>query len=177
MKPLQGVKVVELGTHIAVPLASRLLADWGAQVIKVENPSGDLWRYYGLNVRTPISDEENPMFSIPNANKKIVSLNLKTEAGKRILFQLLEDADVFMTNVRMKGLKGLGLDYESLVRRRHDRKLDPGGHHAVRPGLRLWRCHRGQHGSQRRAGRSGGQPEQRQGLLPDDLTVRHRHVV
>ena len=114
MKPLQGVKVVELGTHIAVPLASRLLSDWGAQVIKVENPTGDLWRYYGMNVRTPISDEENPLFSIPNANKKIVSLNLKEEEGRRVLFQLLEDADVFMTNVRMKGLKGLGLDYESL---------------------------------------------------------------
>ena len=42
MKPLHGIKVVELGTHVAVPMATRLLADWGAEVIKVENPTGDL---------------------------------------------------------------------------------------------------------------------------------------
>lgn len=117
MKPLEGIRIVELGTHIAVPMAARLLADWGAEVIKVENTSGDLWRYYGLNIRTPISDEENPIFSVPNANKKIVSLNLKSEAGRAVLDRLLEGADAFMTNVRMKGLKSLGLDYESLSAR------------------------------------------------------------
>lgn len=117
MKPLQGVKVVELGTHIAVPMAARLLADWGAEVIKVENITGDLWRYYGLNVRTPITDEENPIFAVPNANKKIISLNLKEKEGQEILFKLLESADVFMSNVRLKGLKRLGLDYDSLSER------------------------------------------------------------
>lgn len=117
MKPLQGVKVVELGTHVAVPMAARLMADWGAQVIKVESLTGDLWRSYGLNMRTPVTDEENPIFAVPNSNKRLISLNLKTEQGRALLFQLLEDADVFMSNVRLKGLKGLGLDYESLSKR------------------------------------------------------------
>lgn len=117
MRPLEGIKVVELGTHIAVPMAARLLADWGAEVIKVESLTGDLWRCYGLNVRTPVTDEENPIFSVPNANKKLVSLNLKEEEGREILFKLLEDADVFMSNVRLKGLNGLGLDYESVSER------------------------------------------------------------
>lgn len=108
---------MELGTHVAVPMAARLLADWGAEVIKVESLSGDLWRYYGLNVRTPVTDEENPIFAVPNANKKIVSLNLKTDEGRELLLRLLEDADVFMSNVRLKGLKNLGLDYDSLSAR------------------------------------------------------------
>lgn len=116
MKPLEGVKVVELGTHVAVPMAARLMADWGAQVIKVESLTGDLWRSYGLNIKTPVEDEENPIFSVPNSNKQLISLNLKTEQGRELLFRLLEDADVFMSNVRLKGLKGLGLDYESLSR-------------------------------------------------------------
>ena len=117
MKPLEGVKVVELGTHIAVPMAARLLADWGAQVIKVESLTGDLWRSYGLNVRTPVTDEENPIFAVPNSNKKLIALNLKEEKGREILLELLKDADVFMSNVRLKGLKKLGLDYESLAPR------------------------------------------------------------
>lgn len=117
MKPLHGIKVVELGTHVAVPMATRLLADWGAEVIKVENPTGDLWRYYGLNVRTPVTEDENPLFCIPNANKKIISLNLKSQEGLDILFRLLEGADVFVSNVRLDGLKRLGLDYETLSQR------------------------------------------------------------
>lgn len=117
MKPLEGIKVVELGTHVAVPMAARLMADWGAEVIKVESLTGDLWRSYGLNVKTPVTDEENPIFAVPNANKRLISLNLKTDKGRELLLKLLENADVFMSNVRLKGLKGLGLDYESLSRR------------------------------------------------------------
>ena len=117
MKPLQGIKVVELGTHVAVPTAARLLADWGAEVIKVEAITGDLWRYYGLNTRTPITEEENPIFCVPNSNKEIISLNLKSEEGLDILMRLLGDADVFLSNVRMSGLKRMGLDYETLSRK------------------------------------------------------------
>lgn len=115
MKPLDNIKVIEFATHVAVPSAARLLADWGAQVIKVENISGDLWRYYGLNCSTPITAEENPIFDIPNSNKKLVSINAKTEEGYRILKQLLANADIFMTNVRQKALDKLHLDYDSLA--------------------------------------------------------------
>lgn len=114
MKPLNNIKVIEFATHVAVPSAARLLADWGAQVIKIENISGDLWRYYGLNCSTPITADENPIFDIPNANKKLISINVKTEEGYRILKQLLADADIFLTNVRQKALDKLHLDYDSL---------------------------------------------------------------
>lgn len=114
MRPLEGIKVVELGTHVAVPAAARLFADWGAQVIKVESTTGDLWRQFGINCGAPTTDEENPVFSIPNSNKEIVAVNLKSEAGKDVLFHLLKDADVFMTNVRGDALRRLGLDYEHL---------------------------------------------------------------
>lgn len=117
MKPLENIKVIEFATHVAVPSAARLLADWGAEVIKIENISGDLWRYYGLNCNTPITAEENPIFDIPNSNKKLVSINAKTEKGYEILQELLSGADIFMTNVRQKALDKLKLDYESLADR------------------------------------------------------------
>lgn len=117
MKPLQCIKVVELGTHVAVPMATRLLADWGAEVIKIETPTGDLWRYYGLNIRTPVTEDENPLFCIPNSNKKIISLDLKKPEGLDILMRLLEGADAFVSNVRPDGLKRLGLDYDTLSKR------------------------------------------------------------
>ena len=117
MKPLQGIKVIELGTHVAVPMATRLLADWGADVIKIEGIQGDLWRWYGLNVGVPVSEEENPYFAVPNANKRIVSLDLKQPEGLELLHRLLSEADAFVTNVRMKGLARLGLDYDTLSQR------------------------------------------------------------
>ena len=110
--PLQGLKVVELGTHFAVPSVTRMLADWGAEVIKVENVKGDAWRIVGRNQKCPITDEENPFFMVPNANKKFVALNLKDpdgnygylieELGARIL---QTDRPGFMLDyLRKKGL-------------------------------------------------------------------------
>lgn len=81
--PLQGLKVVELGTHFAVPSVTRMLADWGAEVIKVENVKGDAWRIVGRNQKCPITDEENPFFMVPNANKKVCSIKLKGSRWKR----------------------------------------------------------------------------------------------
>ena len=114
MKPLEGIKVVELGTHVAVPNATRCMADWGAEVIKVEGLTGDLWRYFGVNVSTPTTDEENPIFTQQNANKRLISINMKNPDGQKVMYKLLEDADVFVSNVRMKSLEKLGLSYEAL---------------------------------------------------------------
>jgi crotonobetainyl-CoA:carnitine CoA-transferase CaiB-like acyl-CoA transferase len=115
MRPLEGIKVIEFSTHVAVPNAARLLADWGAEVIKVENTTtGDLWRYYGLNCSTPITDDENPIFDVPNSNKQIVSLNVKTSEGMEVMMRLLSNADIIMTNVRLKSLIKLGMDYDHL---------------------------------------------------------------
>lgn len=115
--PLSGVRVIELGTHVAVPCAARFLADWGAEVVKVESLSGDQWRVVGRNQMCPVSDEENPFFDMQNANKKFIALNLKHEAGQEVLTRLLEGADIFISNMRLPALKKLKADYETLKQR------------------------------------------------------------
>lgn len=116
-KPLEGIKVVELATYLAAPTCARVLGDWGADVIKVEAPSGDIWRKYGVNLSTPIDPDENPLFDIPNANKKSIALDLKNPRCMEILHKLLAEADVFVTNNRLSPLKKMGLDYETLKER------------------------------------------------------------
>lgn len=114
-KPLEGVTVVELATFVAAPSCGRLLADLGARVIKLEAPKGDTWRQTGINhVPNRYCKDENPVFTIYNAGKEFISLNLKTPEGKEAMLKLLEGADVFLTNTRPAGLKRLGLAYEDL---------------------------------------------------------------
>lgn len=112
--PLEGIKVVELGTHVVVPNASRFLADWGAEVIKVEDFKGESWRYIGNAFNVPCSDDENPLFTVQNANKKFIAINLKTTEGMDVLKRLVSDADIFLSNIRLKSLQTLKLDYDSL---------------------------------------------------------------
>ena len=112
--PLSGIKVVELAAFVAAPSAGRILADLGAEVIKVEAPSGDGWRLTGISYRPRFNKDENPVFDIYNTGKKFISLNLKTEAGKEAMFKLLDDADVFLTNTRPAALRRLGLSYDDL---------------------------------------------------------------
>lgn len=116
MKPdiLKGVRVVDFTTHVAAPACSRIMADWGADVIKVEGAGGEAWRVFGAMVGTPVSSEENPLWQLENANKRGIGLNLKTEGGMEAMLKLIATADVFITNVRMGSLKRLGLDYEAL---------------------------------------------------------------
>ncbi len=117
LKPLEGMKVVELATFIAVPAAGRILADMGADVIKIEAPVGDNLRYTAPTEGRPMDHHENTTFDLENANKRGISINTKTEAGKKILFQLLEKADVFLTNWRPGALERSGLDYEALKKK------------------------------------------------------------
>lgn len=113
-RPLEGIKVIELGTFIAIPKLARIMADWGADVIKVEAPQGEDFRQMGRNWNVPCRPDNNPIFESENANKRDLVLNLKTVQGKAIMLRLLQDADVFLTNVRQRSLVKLGLDYESL---------------------------------------------------------------
>jgi len=114
-KPLNGVKVVELATFVAGPVTARLLADLGAEVIKVERPEGDAWRQTGVSyLPKRFSQDENPVFDIYNTGKKHIALDLKTEAGMEAFHRLLAEADVFITNTRPRALKRLGLTYEDL---------------------------------------------------------------
>lgn len=113
-KPLEGIRVLELTTFVAAPCCGRLLADLGADVIKIERPDGDAWRETGKNYNSRFNDDANPVFDIYNSGKRFVSLNLKTEAGMEVFRSLLAEADIFITNTRPQALKRLGIAYEDL---------------------------------------------------------------
>jgi len=114
---LSGVRVVELATVIAGPLSTALLADMGADVIKIEEKSGDMFRKMGVNPSTSRDWRGSPFgsfFEHCNRGKRSVVLDLKSKSDQDILLALLADTDVFVTNVRKKALERLGLDYASL---------------------------------------------------------------
>lgn len=113
-KPFSGLKVVDLTSYLAAPLSGRLMAEMGADVIKVESFVGDPYRTYGAAMHCPIDEKENPVFDAYNAGKRSCPINLKSEKGKEIFFKLLENADVFVTNNRSKSLVKMGIDYESI---------------------------------------------------------------
>lgn len=116
-QPFEGLKVIDLTTYLAAPLSARLMADFGADVIKIESFKGDPYRTYGAAMKCPVKDDQNPVFDAYNSNKRSCPINLKTEEGKEILFKLLETADVFVTNNRDKSLKKMGIDYASIKER------------------------------------------------------------
>ncbi len=114
-KPLLGdIRVIELATMVFAPSACVVLADFGAEVIKVEPLNGgDLNREYHKLPGMPISDLPYT-FQMDNRNKKSIALNLKSEKGYEALCKLLAEADVFVSNLRPKALARLKLDFESL---------------------------------------------------------------
>lgn len=116
VKPLSGIRVVELANYVAAPVVGRMLADLGAEVVKIEGRGGDAWRVASMD-QTHTPADENPMFDLFNVGKKSVSLNLKSEEGKEIFFRLLEKADIMITNTRQQSLVKLGVDYESIKER------------------------------------------------------------
>ncbi len=114
-KPLDGIKVIDLSTFVAAPVTGRFLADLGAEVIKIETASGDGWRITGRGyVPDHFTPEDNPVFDIYNSGKKLISVNLKTKEGKEVFRRLMEDADIFLTNVREDALRRMGVSYEDL---------------------------------------------------------------
>ncbi|MDX9998824.1 MAG: CaiB/BaiF CoA-transferase family protein [Phenylobacterium sp.] len=109
---LKGLKVVEFASYIAAPGAAGLLCDWGAEVIKVERPTGDPMRRVLADTRSEI--RENPTFELDNRGKQAIALDITHEAGREALIRLTEQADVFLTNVRLASLKRYGLDDKAL---------------------------------------------------------------
>ena len=108
--PLSGVRVIDLSAVVSGPMAAVMLADQGAEVIKVEPPGwGDGIRGLGAS-RNGVS----AIFSMINRNKKSVALNLKTEVGRRLAEELIGTADVVLQNYRPGKMARLGLDYETL---------------------------------------------------------------
>jgi crotonobetainyl-CoA:carnitine CoA-transferase CaiB-like acyl-CoA transferase len=111
MPLLSDLKVVEWSTWVAGPGCAAVMADWGADVIKIESAAGDATRgFWPDTADTP----GNPIFSNENRGKKGVVLDVGKPAGRAALIAILKDADVFITNVRPGALKRARLDYESL---------------------------------------------------------------
>ena len=115
MLALKGIKVVDFSTWVFAPGAAALLADLGAEVIKVEDPAtGDPQRaiiLFGGGTEVP---EINFPWELENRNKKGLAVDLRVEQGKRIMYKLIEGADVFISNIRSDVLTRLGMDYETL---------------------------------------------------------------
>ena len=108
---LAGIRVVDLTTVVVGPTATLFLADYGADVIKVEAPGGDLLRTLGGKSN---SGQLSGKFTHFNRNKRSLALDLKREEGREALHRLLATADVFIANVRPAALARLGLDAEAL---------------------------------------------------------------
>ena len=109
-KAFAGLRVVDFSTTIAGPHCARLLADMGAEVVKIESPEGDM-----LRTRPPLRNGASTNFGQLNAGKKSVVLNLKTPAAIAAIKLLLADADILVENFRPGVMQRLGLDYASLA--------------------------------------------------------------
>ena len=109
---LEGLKVVEFATYIAAPGAGGIMADWGAEVVKIEPPGGDPIRGFFDSIGH-VSDV-NPVFELDNRGKQGVVLDITKPEGREAVVKLVRGADVFLTNVRPGALKRARLDYETL---------------------------------------------------------------
>ncbi|MBI2800464.1 MAG: CoA transferase [Gammaproteobacteria bacterium] len=114
MSPLKGIRVVELGMWVAGPAAAGMLADWGAEIVKIEMPTGDPMRrlfgaVYGLD------EDRCPPFDLYNRGKKSVALDINRADGLAIEKRLITTADVFLTNMRPTFLDRVGLGHSTLL--------------------------------------------------------------
>ena len=111
---MQGVRVIEVAEHTFVPAASMVLADWGADVIKIERPQGgDAAR--NLRILQRPGQVFNEYFEVANRGKRSVALDLTSPQGQAVLLKLIEKADVFITNLRGDARKKLGIDADEIM--------------------------------------------------------------
>lgn len=114
--PLEGIRVVELAQWVAGPSTAGLMADWGADVVKVEGPDGDPQRAFfsalGIDKELP-----NPAFAQDNRGKRSVVVDLFSDDGRAVFERLLEGADVFLTNLRPQALDRMDLDPGQVLER------------------------------------------------------------
>ncbi|MDF3834213.1 CoA transferase [Cupriavidus basilensis] len=133
--PLAGIRILDLTSVIMGPYATQMLAEYGADVIKVEPPEGDIMRKMGPCGKAGMG----PVFLNLNRGKRSLCLDLKSAAGRDAMYRAVASADVFITNVRLKALKKLGLDRDAL--HQHNPRLiylflsgfSEAGRHAGRP--------------------------------------------
>ncbi|WP_098481994.1 CaiB/BaiF CoA transferase family protein [Georgenia soli] len=111
MLPLSGIRVLDFSQALAGPVATQVLADFGADVIKVERPgSGDLSRFSTMDV----NDLNNPVFASMNRNKRSIAIDLRSEPGKALVRRLVSEVDVVVNNFRPGVMERLGFSYEEL---------------------------------------------------------------
>lgn len=110
LPPLSGIKVVELARILAGPWAGQVLADLGAEVVKVESPEGDDTRRWG----PPFVGDDAAYFHATNRGKRSVVADFATKKGRAAVIELVRDADVLIENFKLGGLARFGLDYDSL---------------------------------------------------------------
>ena len=117
--PLEGVRVIAVEQYGAGPYGTQLLADLGAEVIKIENPvtGGDVSRFVSPHL---IGDEDSQFFQTFNRNKKSLSLDLKSDAGRAAFYKLVETADAVSNNLRGDIPAKLGIDYKALKKIKPD---------------------------------------------------------
>jgi crotonobetainyl-CoA:carnitine CoA-transferase CaiB-like acyl-CoA transferase len=115
---LKGIKVIEMGHFVAVPAAAAMMADWGADVIKIEPLTGDAQRsqYVLKDDYTLDLEGINFRFEVHNRNKKGIAIDLSRASGREIVTRLIGTADVFISNYELHTLRKFGLDYQTLSR-------------------------------------------------------------
>ncbi|VWX51452.1 CaiB/BaiF CoA-transferase family protein [Novosphingobium sp. 9U] len=113
--PLSGVRVLEIASHVFVPIAGGVLTEWGAEVIKIEHPvTGDPYR--GL-VTAGLHKSYNgvdPSFQFTNRGKQSVTIDIKQPEGRNLVYRLARECDVFLTNFRPDARTRLGIEYEDI---------------------------------------------------------------
>src|SRR6201996_9141551 len=107
--PLEGLRVLDFSIMLAGPYCARLLADVGAEVIKIEPPEGD-----DMRLRTPLRDGHSTYFGQLNAGKQSLALDLKNPEAIKLVHRLVADADILVENFRPGVMDRLGLGYEAL---------------------------------------------------------------
>jgi len=111
---LAGIRVVELGQMVSAPYCAKLFADFGADVVKVEPPPGDAARHWGPFPGDVPNPEASGLYQILNTNKRGVTLDVATDAGRDVLLRLMEHADVLIENNPPAWMRQRGLDYATL---------------------------------------------------------------
>ena len=107
---LNGVRILDFSTIVLGPYATQMLGDFGAEIIKIENLDGDLFR----TVRPGRSAKMGAGFINSNRNKRSLTLNLKTDEGRQLFYRLVKTADVVVHNMRNKTAIKLGIGYEDI---------------------------------------------------------------
>ncbi len=122
---LDGVKVIDLSRVLGGPSCTQILGDHGADVIKVEPPAGDETREWGPPFQTDENGDKvaSSYFIGVNRNKRCMSLDLRTEAGKGVLLKLLEDADVLVDNFKAGSMEKWGLGYDDVLKEKYPKLI------------------------------------------------------